>query len=154
MKKLLIAAMFWAGLAQAGWTQTVEERLLSDLQSQGYAILEKGYTFLGRLRIVAENGEIHREIVVNPGTGEILRDYAVYISDLPLEMPDRQTATRSTKSGHPAVASSDPGTAGVAAMALTPGTSTLRSGNIQIDTPMESLAPLDTTMLPMTSDTP
>jgi hypothetical protein len=60
----------------------VEARLLSSLTEQGYTILEDGYTWLGRLRIVAENGTLHREIVVNPGTGEVLRDYAVRIDDL------------------------------------------------------------------------
>lgn len=154
MKKLLIAALLWVGLAQAGFALTVEERLLANLQGQGYTVLEKGYTFLGRLRIVAENGEIHREIVVNPGTGEILRDYAVYLTDLPLALPEAQVATRATKTGHLAVAATDAGTADVAAMALSPGTSTLGSADIQVDNTKESLAPLDSIMLPMTPDAP
>ena len=79
MKKLLLAVSLLSGLAGPGWAQTVEQQVLSALAAQGYVIIEKGYTFLGRLRIVAENDEIHREIVVNPGTGEILRDYAVML---------------------------------------------------------------------------
>ena len=154
MKKLLIAALLWVGLVQAGFALTVEERLLANLQGQGYTVLEKGYTFLGRLRIVAENGEIHREIVVNPGTGEILRDYAVYLTDLPLALPEAQVATRATKTGHLAVAATEAGTADVAAMALSPGTSTLGSADIQVDNTKESLAPLDSIMLPMTPDAP
>ena len=77
MKKLLLGLSVLAALASAVWARTVEEQVLASLEGQGYVIVEHGYTFLGRLRIVAENGLYHREIVVNPGTGEILRDYAV-----------------------------------------------------------------------------
>ena len=54
----------------------IEQRLVASLTAQGYAIVEEGYTWLGRLRIVADNGVLRREIVINPGTGEVLRDYA------------------------------------------------------------------------------
>ncbi len=85
MNKLLLAVALWVGLVGVGWAQTVEQQLVASLQAQGYMILEQGYTFLGRLRIVAENGVFRREIVVNPGTGEILRDYAILLPDgLPL----------------------------------------------------------------------
>lgn len=77
MRKLLLVATALVGLAMPALARTVEQQVLEKLASQGYVILEQGYTFLGRLRIVAENGMFHREIVVNPGTGEILRDYAV-----------------------------------------------------------------------------
>jgi len=77
MKKVLLAAAVLTGLAGASLARTVEQQVLGSLAAQGYVILEQGYTFLGRLRIVAENDRFHREIVVNPGTGEILRDYAV-----------------------------------------------------------------------------
>ena len=67
---------------------------------------------------------------------------------------EAQVATRATKTGHLAVAATEAGTAEVAAMALSPGTSTLGTSNIQLDTTKESLAPLDSIMLPMTPDTP
>lgn len=82
MNRLLSAAALWVGLAGTGWAMTIEQQLLASLQAQGYVILEEGYTFLGRLRIVAQNDEIRREIVVNPGTGEILRDYAVMLPQI------------------------------------------------------------------------
>lgn len=63
---------------------TIEERVAAELQAQGYEILETNRTWLGRSRIVAENDEIRREIVFNPGTGEILRDYSVLLTDLEL----------------------------------------------------------------------
>ncbi|NBZ88469.1 hypothetical protein [Stagnihabitans tardus] len=60
----------------------VEEGLVASLRAQGYDVLEHGYTWLGRLRIVAQNDTLRRELVVNPGTGEVLRDYAERL-DLP-----------------------------------------------------------------------
>ena len=80
MNKLLLAVALWIGLVGAGFARSVEDQLLATLRAQGYMIVEQGYTFLGRLRVVAENGEIRREIVVNPGTGEILRDYSVMLT--------------------------------------------------------------------------
>ena len=85
MKKLLLAVALLAGMVQVGFARTVEQQLVSSLLKQGYVVLEQGYTFLGRLRIVAENAEYRREIVVNPGTGEILRDYAVSLQRLSSE---------------------------------------------------------------------
>lgn len=87
MKRLIWALVIWTGMGFAAFAQTVEERMIAGLQGQGYVILEQGYTFLGRLRIVAQNDQIRREMVVNPGTGEVLRDYAILLSDLLPQVP-------------------------------------------------------------------
>ena len=124
MKRLLLAMALLAGLTGAGLARTVEERLIAGLRDQGYVILEDGYTFLGRLRIVAENGQYHREIVVNPGTGEVLRDYVVERGDPPqtpggggsLDSPGAAVATTATTG----TASTSSGI-GVAAMATGTG---------------------------------
>jgi len=81
MKPLMLGLVVTAALAHPAMARTVEERLIAGLRDQGYVIGEDGYTFLGRLRIVAESDKYHREIVVNPGTGEVLRDYAVERDD-------------------------------------------------------------------------
>lgn len=107
MKKLLLAVGVLAALASPVWSRTIEEQVLASLEGQGYVILEHGYTFLGRLRIVAENGLYHREIVVNPGTGEILRDYAV---TLPQGVA---RANPPASSGKSAVATATPADVGV-----------------------------------------
>lgn len=80
MKKMLTALLIWACLGQGAWAQSIEDRLLAALQAQGFVILEKGMTFFGRLRILAINDTTQREIVINPETGEILRDYAVLLA--------------------------------------------------------------------------
>lgn len=80
---------------------TIEERIAAELQAQGYEILETNRTWLGRLRIVAENDDIRREIVFNPGTGEILRDYSVMLTLL--EQRDRGLARGSKPARAPHV---------------------------------------------------
>jgi hypothetical protein len=77
MGRLLLAVVLWSGLAGGALARTVEDRLIAGLRAEGFVIVEQSYTLLGRLRIVAEKGRIHREIVANPGTGEILRDDAM-----------------------------------------------------------------------------
>ncbi|MEO8241495.1 MAG: hypothetical protein ABI832_04235 [bacterium] len=96
MRGLLMSALLMAGLAHSAGAVTVEEQIRAGLTSQGYVILEEGFTFLGRLRIVAENGQIHRELVVNPGTGEVLRDYAVQLDDIQPRLPVTTTTSHGT----------------------------------------------------------
>lgn len=80
MKHVVLAGFLLVSSALVAVAGPVEEQLVAGLKAQGYVILEDGYTFFGRLRIVAENATLHREIVVNPQTGEVLRDYAVLLA--------------------------------------------------------------------------
>lgn len=59
-----------AGPAHAGPV----ERILDDLGRLGYDHVEVEKTMLGRTRILASSDDADREIIVNPVTGEILRD--------------------------------------------------------------------------------
>ena len=77
MNKLLLAVLLSATTGSAGLAGTIEQQLLAALRDQGYVVVEQSYTFLGRLRVIAKNGDSLREIVVNPGTGEVLRDLSV-----------------------------------------------------------------------------
>lgn len=45
-----------------------------ELADQGYQVSKISKTFWGRVKIVANKGDLEREVVVNPNTGEILRD--------------------------------------------------------------------------------
>lgn len=66
--------------AQPVFAQTTPyDDILSALRAKGYIILVDERTWLGRQRVVADNGEHRRELVFNPGTGEIFRDYAVLL---------------------------------------------------------------------------
>lgn len=56
--------------AHAGYVDSVR----AQLQQQGYLQISVSSTLLGRTRIVAESTTGSREIIMNPRTGEILRD--------------------------------------------------------------------------------
>jgi hypothetical protein len=56
------------------------EMITSALQGQGYEVQSITRTLLGRVRIVAQNGLIWREVVLDQSSGQILRDYAVEFS--------------------------------------------------------------------------
>jgi len=74
----LVCAAAFSASAAAG---PVEDFFLKELTNQGYTDLEISYTWLGRLRIEGENGKYHRELIINPRTGEILRDVWELIGD-------------------------------------------------------------------------
>ena len=62
-------------LALAALAEPIDEVIVAQLQAQGYSQSTVTRTFLGRIRIDATLGDLRREIVLNPRTGEILRDY-------------------------------------------------------------------------------
>lgn len=81
MKHILLAASFglFAGLAgpvaaqDAG--QKLQDALIGQLTQQGFTRVRVSNTMLGRVRIYATSPGKSREIIFNPRTGEILRDY-------------------------------------------------------------------------------
>ena len=64
-------ALFAAPVA----AQSVQDGIIDQLRAQGYEAFTVERTLLGRIRIVAQSDEFYREIVLNPASGEILRDY-------------------------------------------------------------------------------
>lgn len=75
MRKLILTAaaltVLTLGPASA---QTYELDITAQLRAQGYQNISLSHTWLGRTRIVALLGSDLREIVLDPNTGEILRD--------------------------------------------------------------------------------
>lgn len=53
----------------------VIDGIVSELAAEGYARIEVRRTLLGRVRIAARGNGYEREIILNPRTGEILRDF-------------------------------------------------------------------------------
>lgn len=47
---------------------------IAELQATGYTEIEQSRTWLWRIRITAERGDIIREIILDRTTGEVLRD--------------------------------------------------------------------------------
>ena len=87
-RPLMIACLLCALAAPLG-AETVADTVTRQLQAQGYTRVDSAYTWLGRLRILARQGDLRREIVINPNTGEILRDYESRITNYAATRSDR-----------------------------------------------------------------
>ena len=62
------------GAASMSVAETFADQVVRQLVAQGYGNIQVEATLLGRLRIKGSNGQGLREIILNPKTGEILRD--------------------------------------------------------------------------------
>jgi hypothetical protein len=76
MKRRVFITGFAATLMRAGMALAsgVQEDVVAQLRGQGFSQIKVATTWLGRTRITAQKGNLSREIVLNPRTGEILRD--------------------------------------------------------------------------------
>ncbi|HRK43275.1 MAG TPA: hypothetical protein PLH11_09550 [Gemmobacter sp.] len=79
MHRIILGFATALALALPASAESVAETVARQLREQGYQKIETSYTWLGRLRVNAVQGEMRREIVINPNTGEILRDYEMMI---------------------------------------------------------------------------
>ncbi len=71
---LLLVLALAVGCAGQVRAEEPVDRILRDLKQLGYDSIQVERTLLRRTRIVAQSDEAQREIIVNPNTGEILRD--------------------------------------------------------------------------------
>lgn len=74
-KPIIFLAFALSMLASPLWADRVRDQIVEQLQQQGYRQIVISSTWLGRTRIVAKGNDQRREIIVNPRTGEILRDF-------------------------------------------------------------------------------
>lgn len=76
MRRRVFLAALVGGMAAAGMAQARDrsDDIVRELKRKGYRVTEVSRTFLGRIRILATKDGGRREIIVNPVTGEILRD--------------------------------------------------------------------------------
>ena len=70
----LASAAMLAATAGAAFAASFAEDVVAQLGRLGFSNIRVGTTLLGRVKIVAARGDGTREIVLNPRTGEILRD--------------------------------------------------------------------------------
>ncbi|MCG6901055.1 MAG: hypothetical protein LJE68_00095 [Rhodobacter sp.] len=75
MRKLFYAAALVLA-ASPVLAADVTSAWIRQLSIDGYDKITISNTWLGRKRILAEKGAIEREIIINPRTGEVLRDYS------------------------------------------------------------------------------
>jgi hypothetical protein len=71
---ILVAASVNAFAALPALAATFVEQVVTQLRAQGFDAIKVERTLLGRTRIAALRADGSREIVLNPNTGEILRD--------------------------------------------------------------------------------
>lgn len=76
MRRRVFLTALVGGIAMAGTAQARDpaDEIVRELKRNRYRIETVSRTFLGRIRIVASRDGGRREIIVNPATGEILRD--------------------------------------------------------------------------------
>ena len=95
MKRRQLLAGLVAGilLPRSVLAQTAEDQVVNQLRRQGYREITLQRTLLGRTRIVATGSAGRREIILNPSTGAILRDY-IDRSDRDRDRDDRTDRSR------------------------------------------------------------
>lgn len=120
LKKLLLLSGLTVGMAQVAFADAVSDKIVANLRAQGFAVLQMDRTWLGRMWVLARNDEVQREVVFNPVTGEILRDYTVLLATLHAPSQDdtqQVVASPAAPVSPPVLGASSPGvTAGAVEM--------------------------------------
>jgi uncharacterized membrane protein YgcG len=73
-RAFLTAILAGALFAPAAFAQDFVGSVIAQLRAQGFRSVVQERTLLGRVRILASRTDGKREIIINPRTGEILRD--------------------------------------------------------------------------------
>lgn len=79
---------------QASEQRVTSEMIKVALTRQGFEVISETRTMLGRVRFVAFNELIWREVVLDLSTGQIIRDYAVEFSPASPPDPEQDTMPR------------------------------------------------------------
>lgn len=74
IRRCTLALVCVAALGSPALAAGPVDRILEDLSRLGYGQVTVERTLLGRTRIIASNKDAEREIIMDPRTGEILRD--------------------------------------------------------------------------------
>lgn len=107
-KRQLLAGLMATLAAQAllalpAFAASYVDQILTQLRAQGFENIEVETTWLGRARIAAVRGDVNREIVLNPTTGEVLRDLWLSTSGSgprTITIGDESDADKGGNSGH------------------------------------------------------
>ena len=84
----------------ASCTMALVDGIVAELRAAGYSEIEISSIFLRRARIVSGSPTFTREVIVDPRTGEILRDYReANRTDEAKDTPDHISANGSGSSG-------------------------------------------------------
>ena len=107
LKRLLLVLALSLGTVLPALADAISDMVIANLKAQGFAVVQMDRTWLGRMWVLARNSEVQREVVFNPVTGEILRDYTVLLATL--NAPDQRGSDRTAaSSGAPAMGGTPP----------------------------------------------
>ena len=74
LRYISMVMTFWLLTAPMAFAQSYADQIVQQMSAQGFSDITVEITLLGRIRIKGHNGQGLREIIMNPHTGEILRD--------------------------------------------------------------------------------
>lgn len=94
---VLVTAFSLTGTMPA-WADKQDD-IVERLVEAGFGQIEITRTLLGRVRIVATKGNVRRELVINPRTGEVLRDVTLVAEDGKSSSGSSEGKGRSSNSG-------------------------------------------------------
>lgn len=94
---VLVTAFSLTGTMPA-WADKQDD-IVERLVEAGFGQIEITRTLLGRVRITGTKGNMWRELVINPRTGEILRDVTIVAEDGKSKSGPSQGGGRSSNSG-------------------------------------------------------
>ena len=110
---LVVVALATAALPHAAQADT-RDQIIAEMKAQGFTRITVQGTLLGRTRILAERPGGRREVVINPRTGVILRDYSTGAAGTTRSATgDKGTTTRSGTTG---TTTSSGGTTGISSV--------------------------------------
>ena len=81
LKRLVILLILFAAPPALADADRLRDVVVRELRDDGYTEIRISRTWLGRMRFVANRPGARREIVINPATGAILRDYVRFWRD-------------------------------------------------------------------------
>ncbi len=85
MKRFFIIGLMLFSHVDMALAESVSDRVFANLRAQGYLVVQQDRTWLGRIWVLARNETVQRELVFDPTTGDVLRDYTVLLADLDAE---------------------------------------------------------------------
>ena len=134
MQRLTMMAMVLVALASApALAATYDQTLISLLQKQGYSDVTASRTMLGRTRVVAIGSDHMREIILDPNTGEILRDLSKRLLATAESGGDGRNGDSSAVASSGAVSSGAVGTATMTETIDAPGDATMVAPEYESD---------------------
>ena len=73
MKKIIVLLLLFS--SSIAYAATYEDELIAHMKGQGFVLVERESTWLGRISLEFRSNTHEREIILNPNNGAILRDY-------------------------------------------------------------------------------